>query len=167
MAKAEVRRQELARIYKRDGSVRASVLVKESKPKSAPLHDEFEWDDRLAASEYRLIQGRRIIRTTVYRDAAGVESRFVNVPSRVVYDPTAQETEREGYYKPIPVVAKCPSEYEAALKQIMRQRAAMEETIRALHRAAKKEGKEVNLVSQLADAMDVVKRTLHLLAQAG
>ena len=36
-------------------------LVEVSRPEGAPLHDEFEWDDAIAAEEFRRTQARHII----------------------------------------------------------------------------------------------------------
>ncbi len=36
-------------------------LVDASRPEDAPLHREFEWDDTIAAEEYRRVQARHII----------------------------------------------------------------------------------------------------------
>lgn len=36
-------------------------LVEASRPECAPLHGEFEWDDAIAAEEYRRTQARHII----------------------------------------------------------------------------------------------------------
>lgn len=36
-------------------------LVEASRPEDAPLHNEFEWDDRIAAEEYRRTQARLMI----------------------------------------------------------------------------------------------------------
>lgn len=39
----------------------AKVLVDENRPVDAPLHGEFEWDDAIAAEQYREVQARHII----------------------------------------------------------------------------------------------------------
>ena len=36
-------------------------LVEASRPEDAPLHNEFEWDDRIAAEEFRRTQARLMI----------------------------------------------------------------------------------------------------------
>lgn len=36
-------------------------LVEASRPENAPLHSEFEWDDAIAAEEYRRVQARQMI----------------------------------------------------------------------------------------------------------
>ena len=39
----------------------AEELVKAARPKRSPIHKLFEWDDRIAAAEQRLIQARVMI----------------------------------------------------------------------------------------------------------
>ena len=40
-------------------------LVEVSRPKDAPTHDLFEWDDTVAAEKYREVQARQVIRLIV------------------------------------------------------------------------------------------------------
>lgn len=163
MATEEVRIQELKRINERDGEVRASVVVKESKPKKAPLHNEFEWDDQKAADEYRLSQARRLIRITVHRSDDGVKSRYVHVPVTLINEPTATITEREGSYKPIRVVIQNENDYELALNQLQVQVNSINRTIREMQRLA---GKKVKpLIKTLEDAMVVAKDTIKLMRE--
>lgn len=98
-------------IYRRDGAVRASVLVEEARPKHSPVHDAFEWDDKKAGNEYRLHQARSWIRKVevIYGDR---KERYVHVPSIVL----SESVSGEGYYKPISVVVGDTEEYEAAKK---------------------------------------------------
>jgi hypothetical protein len=63
---AEVAHREVERIRKKcGGEVDAQQLVKAASSKASPLHPEFEWDDKIAASEYRLEQGRLLLRSLV------------------------------------------------------------------------------------------------------
>lgn len=56
----------------------AKVLVDENRPVDAPLHDEFEWDDAIAAEAYREEQARHIIQCIikVEEDVAPVRAFF-------------------------------------------------------------------------------------------
>jgi hypothetical protein len=57
----ERRKAELARLAKRDGTLQAEAVVAFAKNKRTALHSAFEWDDRKASHEYRLIQARKLI----------------------------------------------------------------------------------------------------------
>lgn len=52
---------ELERIRQEHG-LTATTVIEESRPETAPLHNEFEWDDETAATQYRLNQARHLIR---------------------------------------------------------------------------------------------------------
>ena len=49
------------------GNLSAKSLLDVSRPKDAPLHTEFEWNDSIAAERYREEQARCIIRHLVVR----------------------------------------------------------------------------------------------------
>lgn len=54
-------RDELQRIYDRDGLLSPEVVVKEARKKSSPLHGSFDWDDKTAGHSWRLFQARKLI----------------------------------------------------------------------------------------------------------
>lgn len=62
---AETAGKEFARIAKRDGDIDPVIVVKESKGKASPLHNCFEWDDKVAGDQYRVDQARYLIRHIV------------------------------------------------------------------------------------------------------
>ena len=51
----------------KEGRLNAQELVDVSRDKNAPLHDLFEWDDKIAAEKYRYVQAQEIIRSIVVR----------------------------------------------------------------------------------------------------
>lgn len=62
---AEVTGRVCKDLIDKDGSVTPERLVEVSKPKNAPLHNEFEWNDTTAAQKYREEQARQIIKNIV------------------------------------------------------------------------------------------------------
>ena len=82
---AQVAGEELERIRtERKGRLIPAVVVDEARPEEAPLHPAFEWDDAVAAEQYREGQARNLIRhVTVTVQGSGTEPRtvraFVNV----------------------------------------------------------------------------------------
>lgn len=50
-----------AKIREEEGELTAENLLDANRPIDAPLHDVFEWDDALAAEEYRKSQARHVI----------------------------------------------------------------------------------------------------------
>ena len=66
---------EVERIRTKNGGVfNAADLVEESRAKRAPLHNEFPWDDAVAAHEHRLAIARKIGRS--------IEVTFEEAPAR-------------------------------------------------------------------------------------
>lgn len=59
-------KEELEIIRHRNGNIlRPRDVVEYARDKSTKLHSRFEWDDDVAAAEFRLEQARRIVRFTV------------------------------------------------------------------------------------------------------
>jgi hypothetical protein len=57
----EVAGRALDDIYKKQGKVRPGDVVEASRSKNAPLHEYFEWNNAVAAEQYRLQQARQLI----------------------------------------------------------------------------------------------------------
>jgi hypothetical protein len=55
----------LERIRVKHGCLKPEVVVAHAKPEASPIHRVFEWDDEVAAEEYRLIQARALCRSVV------------------------------------------------------------------------------------------------------
>lgn len=69
-----------------EGGLTPTRLVDASRPEDAPLHDEFEWDDTVAAERYRETQASQVIRhiTTVKvnDEETPVVRSFVSIQTR-------------------------------------------------------------------------------------
>jgi len=91
----QVAAAEVNRIIARDGGATPSVVVDESRPEDAPLHPAFEWDDSVAAEQYRIGQARHIIRCVLIapdpaREAAPTIRAYVSVPTPAEDNPNAR-----------------------------------------------------------------------------
>jgi hypothetical protein len=69
-------REQLHALYREHGELTPSLLVETARPKTNALHNQFEWDDKIAGAAHRLAQAREMIR------------RF-----EVVYKPGSDDTE--------------------------------------------------------------------------
>lgn len=89
-----------------EGRLTAEALVEASRPKDAPLHDAFEWDNRKAAAEWRKQQARNIINSIqiVVQEAEPVRA-FFNIERK------APE------YLSIATICREPGNYQALLRQ--------------------------------------------------
>ncbi len=61
--KAQVAGEFIEGLEKKHGKVSPEIIVKESTPKNAPLHNCFEWDNKKAAEKYRETQAGAILRS--------------------------------------------------------------------------------------------------------
>jgi hypothetical protein len=88
--------ERLEYLNKQNGKLTADIVVEDAKPEESVLHPAFEWDDLKAAHQYRLEQGRHLIRSvTIIHDTPEEEPKpiraFVVVaetPKSDVYVPT-------------------------------------------------------------------------------
>lgn len=54
--------ERLGRLEQENGNLREQDVVDDARDPASPLHDFFEWDDDVAAQQYRLSQARLLIR---------------------------------------------------------------------------------------------------------
>lgn len=52
---------ELKRIEARDRLITPLAVVEEARAQTSPLHDSFDWDDKVAGEKHRLWQARQLI----------------------------------------------------------------------------------------------------------
>ncbi len=98
---ADVAAAELAGIYARDGAVTPEAIVEAAKPKGAPLHGAFEWNDGVAANRYREDQARTITRklTVSYKQHDGAVTAPVRYLVKLVGHPEDQDVEQSDEVK--------------------------------------------------------------------
>jgi hypothetical protein len=134
--------QAVVEIYQRDGEVKPTSLIEMAKPKSSPVHDAFEWDNKKAGHEFRLMQARKWIRKVeiIIEDRP---EQFVHVP-RIIRDDVEEVVfnSSEGYYKPISIVAQDQDEYEPALAYTLSKLNSAKQAYTDLKKAAQKTKKK-------------------------
>jgi len=128
----EVAGKELERIHSEHGTLRAQIVVDEARPKEAPLHPAFEWDDSVAAEYYRREQARSLIKTVqiVREDESGEtknEPVYVNVSAK------------ESSYEPISKVVNSPDLFEIAFGQACARISSAKRALADLQEVAKRE----------------------------
>lgn len=108
-AKADAQKvgEDLRMMSAREGDVTPEMVVTYAKPKDSPLHDEFEWDDRIAAEAHRLEQARHIIRSLVIvSDGKQLE---ISEPTRAFLSIANPDAEEGGMvYRPLDVCVRQP-----------------------------------------------------------
>lgn len=80
-------RDVLRGLYERDGKLTAESVLAEAQDVSSPIHSLFEWDDTIAAHEYRLEQARRVVRMTITTVEGETVRAFVHLRSVDSYAP--------------------------------------------------------------------------------
>lgn len=141
-------------LYSQHGEVRPSILIEAARPKTSPAHEGFEWDNRKAGNEYRLIQARNWIR----RVHVVVEDRpeiMIHVPQIRV---EGEEVENEGYYKPVSVLVK--DEYRAALDETLSRLNAAKASFEHLKHASKNKPEKAPAFKRADKGFDIVESAL-------
>ena len=94
-------------ILERHGRLTPELVVDESRPEDAPLHPEFEWDDRIAAENWRRNQASYLIRhiavevpnrqePTLVRAFVSVRRRMTRLSTRLARCPVCQRRQDDG-----------------------------------------------------------------------
>jgi len=134
---AEAVGRELEAIHEEHGAISAEAVLEAATPKKSVMHDYFEWDNSIAAQEYRLAQARLLVRSIVVKvernENESVTTRaFVQI-NQPLKDDTPQVT---GTYMPLSVVVQDTDLRHQLVKQALheidifqRKYAALEEVI--------------------------------------
>jgi len=91
---------EMNRVRDERGELTDEALVAAATPKAHPLHNRFEWDNRIAGHKYRLVQAQELIRTVHITEVTPTDElrkvrAFVSVPRPEGrrYEPTTEVAE--------------------------------------------------------------------------
>jgi hypothetical protein len=142
---------ELERLSKKNGGLTPPDVVGAARPKDAPLHSAFEWDNGLAAEQFRLVQARTLIRAVqvVYEDSDGTE-RTAPVFAHVISSGDDEEDDVCRYY-PVTEIVASPSMFDAALDGLRRHLNACSRAVDELLEAARRAGpKERRAAAKIA-----------------
>lgn len=113
--KADVAGAECERLASTVG-LTAKNLLDASRPSDAPLHDEFEWDDAVAAEAYREDQARYIIRSLCIKSEKADQT-----PVRAFFTIASPE------YEPVFVIIKDEDKRTALLAQAIKELQAFQQ----------------------------------------
>jgi hypothetical protein len=127
---ADVAQAELERIQAANGRLDAHMVVRESRPQGAPLHQAFEWDDVVAAERYRTEQAQHLIRAIVKIGTAKEPECRTWV---LVRRPEEKETE----YLPVRVVVQDSDLFADAMQRLKQQLQGAQKSIQELRNLTK------------------------------
>lgn len=100
------------------GSLTPKRLVDVSRPEDAPLHNEFEWDDEVAAELYRENQAAHVIRCIVVKTEEKAE------PAVRAFFPVHKEN--PSTYTSIQTIVKRPDLMDTLLEQAVKEMTAFQ-----------------------------------------
>ena len=115
---------ELERIWsKNNNELKPPDVVNAARPKNAPLHSCFEWDNKVAAEKYRLVEARILIRSVrIIKPDTPSQPQFVHV--------RIEKTEpRAHFYQHVSMLKERPFEFLAALSQARRRLADAQSSV--------------------------------------
>lgn len=147
---------ELERIHQKHGAIKPKIVVDEARPDDALLHPVFEWDDAVAAEEWRAHTARNLIRSVqIVTSEQKSEPIYVSVQ--------AQNKERE--YQPITAVVQQVDLYASAVYEAQCRLNAAHKALDDLKTAAEREHKDdvriaaINIAMKaLSTASDAVQK---------
>lgn len=130
-------RDALAALYRQNGALEAEAVVDAAKPKDHPLHDRFEWDNKKASHEYRLIQARHLIREVRVININDKDQPLIHVPASSVKRVSEGEGEeakraRGGQYLVADVLSADEYAYRRALESARRDLDAAERRVQEI-----------------------------------
>lgn len=110
--------EELLAIRTRHGVLTPVVVVEESTPNEAPLHDRFEWNDSVAGHQYRISQAQALIRSVKvsYIEPNGMEGKM-----RAFVSVAREDGVNDRTYEPVEDVAADPRMRQLALRDAQRE----------------------------------------------
>lgn len=154
---AQTAGSELDRIHQKHGAIKPKTVVDEARPNDALLHPVFEWNDAVAAEEWRVHTARNLIRSVqVVNAEKQTEPVYVSVQS--------QNNERE--YQPMSAVVNHVNLYASAVYEAQCRIKAAEKALNDLKNVAERENKDdsrlapINVAMKaLATASDAVNKT--------
>lgn len=153
---AQIVGEEMERIEKEAGEINPRLLVGHARPVASPLHTFFEWDDKVAAEEYRVEQARGLIQAVVVKAFDGAEARtpvraFVNVGTQ----------EGRGYFG----IATVMSDEEKRFAMIEQARSEIVQW-RERYRALQEFSKVFAVIDKIAEPVAAAKRGRQRVAHA-
>jgi hypothetical protein len=141
---ADVAAAELGRIKADHGFLTAPLLVDEARGEESPLHPAFEWNDDVAAENYRRNQASTLIRALVVIDAPAEPPRkkYVLVSSA--------ETESRTTYEDSAVVVADVDLFADALARLEAEVQSARRSVVELERLAAAKGVEPERMARIA-----------------
>lgn len=109
-------RDQLRSIYEQHGKLTPAIVLDEARDEEHPLHSRFEWDDTVAAEQYRHHQAQQLIRSVkvhfVTADGPRDVRAFIAVP---------EEDKASSRYEPVEEAIADPMTRRIILRDMERE----------------------------------------------
>ncbi len=159
-ASADVAHKEMERIRKQHGALTAPFLLDEAREKDNPLHEEFTWDNRKAAEQFRLGEARTLIRAIITVESA-------DAPECNSYTLVSGDAAETTDYKPSEVVVQSPDMFADAIGRLSGELESARKSVRDLEQLAHATGRDpermarIGLVTTALEAATAAVAQLH------
>lgn len=122
-ADAEAAYSVMDALRKGDGGLSPQTLLDASRPEDTVLHNEFEWDDTIAAEQFRLRQAGHIIRSMIVVHENTGENKTEKTPMicRVFFPTHDREDNRQGTYESVFVLSKNENTRDRMMRDCMNE----------------------------------------------
>lgn len=119
-----------------NGDLVLQAIVDRSKPKSAPLHDEFEWNNPKAANQWRLYQARQVSKSVeIIHDGAKPTRAYESV--KVIEIDAEEKPQEKRVFRHIDDIMADPVARADLLSQAIRDAVAWRRRYSGLQELAK------------------------------
>ena len=121
----------MERLSASEKGLTARTLLEANKPEAAPLHNYFEWNDFVAAEEWRLHQSRNAINSIIRCDIKSTDELGDEQPVRAFFITTEKNR-----YDPIQAIVQQEDKYSMLLRQAFSELTAFQRKYEALKELA-------------------------------
>jgi hypothetical protein len=144
-----------------DNELRPPDVLEAARPRTAPLHPAFEWNNMAAAEQYRLYQARHIVRSVRIVDADHGDR------PAYIYVPPATHGEQGAYRSP-EVLVQHEAEWARAVRQLNQSIASAKRALDDLERIARENDGEHRIadVTVAVAALEVAREAIAALHAA-
>jgi hypothetical protein len=138
--------KELRRIQKKHGALTPLVIVEESRPENAVLHERFTWDDSEAARQYRLWQARQIVQVVSFLHPE------MDTPVRSFHSVTMEAEDDDGQIRSTHIYVDT--------KEAFKNPAMRAQILERAHREAADFAVRYKSLVELAEIISVIKKVV-------
>ena len=136
-----------------NGKLTPELVVRAAQAKSSPLHDYFDWDDKIAGARWRLEQARELIRSV----KIDITTSTVTIPAPLFIRDPNMSSDDQGYMSVVRLRSDQQMAREAVVAEFDRAGAALARA-KAVAAALNLENEVEQLYQQVTKLADKVRK---------